>query len=156
MCLLNIYKIVFTAFYHYLEASFVSKKYYLFIWLYQVSRPPDLSLEKSVCRSRSNIQKWTWNNRLVPTWEGSMSSCILSTLLIYLICRVQFSSVSQLCPTLCDPIDCRMPGFPFHHRLPELTQTHVYRVSDAIQPSHYLQSSFPPTFNLSQHQGLFK
>ena len=69
----------------------------------------------------------------------------------------EFSSVQFLSRVrLCDPIDCRMPGFPFHHQLPELTQTHVYRVSDAIQPSHYLSSSFPPTFNLSQHQGLFK
>ena len=70
--------------------------------------------------------------------------------------RCDIRSVTQLCLTLCDPMDCSTTGFPFHHQLPELTQTHVYRVSDAIQPSHYLSSSFPPTFNLSQHQGLFK
>ena len=69
---------------------------------------------------------------------------------------VQFSSVAQLCLTLCDPVDCSMPGFPVHHQLPELTQTHVCRVSDAIQPSHPLSSPSPPAFNLSQHQGLFK
>ena len=66
-----------------------------------------------------------------------------------------FSSVNQSCPTLCDPLDCSTPGFPVHHQLPELTQTHVYWVGDAIQPSHPL-SSPSRTFNLSQHQGLFK
>ena len=69
---------------------------------------------------------------------------------------VQFSSVAQSCPTLCNPIDCSTPGLPVHHQLPELTQTHVHRVSDAIQPSHPLLSPSPPAFNLSQHQGLFK
>ena len=68
----------------------------------------------------------------------------------------QFSSVIQSCPTLCDPMDCSTPGFPIHHQLPELIQTHVHRVGDAIQPSHPLLSPSPPTFNLSQHQGLFK
>ena len=53
------------------------------------------------------------------------------------------SSVAQSCPTLCDPIDCSTPGFPVHHQLPELAQTRVYRVSDAIQPSHLLPSIFP-------------
>ena len=57
---------------------------------------------------------------------------------------------------LCDPMDCSTPGFPVHHQLPEPTQTHVHRVGDAIQPSHPLSSPSPPTFNLSQHQGLFK
>ena len=68
----------------------------------------------------------------------------------------QFSSVSQSCLTLCDPMDCSMPGFPVHHWLPELTQTHVYRVSDAIKPSHPLSSPSPPASFLSQHQGLFQ
>ena len=68
---------------------------------------------------------------------------------------VWFSSVAQLCPTLCDPMDCSMPGFPVHHQLSELAQTHVHQVSDAIQPPHPLPpSSF--AFNLSQHQGLFQ
>ena len=55
---------------------------------------------------------------------------------------------------LCDPMDCGTPGFPVHHQLPELTQTHVHRVGDAIQPSHTLSSPSPPSFDLSQHQGL--
>ena len=63
---------------------------------------------------------------------------------------------AQLCPTLCDPMGCSPPCLPAHHRLPELTQTHVHWVSDTIQWSHPLLSPSPPTFNLSQHQSLFK
>ena len=68
----------------------------------------------------------------------------------------QFSSVTQLCPTLCDPMDCSMPGFPVHHQFLELAQTHVHWVGDEIQPSHPLSSPSPPVFNLPQDQGLFK
>ena len=71
-------------------------------------------------------------------------------------CPYQFSSVTQLCPTLCDPTDCSTPGLPVHHQLLECSQTHVHYVGDAIQPSHPLLSPSPPAFNLSQHQGLFK
>ena len=63
------------------------------------------------------------------------------------------SSVTQSCLTLCD---CSTPGLPVHHQLPELAQTHVHWVSDAIQPSHPLSSPYPPALNLSQHQGLFQ
>ena len=66
--------------------------------------------------------------------------------------KVQFSSVTQLCPTLCDPMDCSTPGLPVYHQLPEFTQTHAHRVGDAIQPSPPLSSPSPPTFNLSQLQ----
>ena len=69
---------------------------------------------------------------------------------------IQFSSVAQLYPTLCDPMDCSTPGLPVHHQLSELAQTHVHWFGDAIQPSHSLSSPSPPAFNLSQHQGLFK
>ena len=68
---------------------------------------------------------------------------------------VQFSSVAQLCPTL-QPHGLQLPGLPVHHQLPELTQTRVHRVGDAIQPSHPLSSPSPPALNLSQHQGLFQ
>ena len=68
----------------------------------------------------------------------------------------QFSSVAQPCPNLCNPMDCGTPGFPVLHQLPELTQLPVHRVGDAILPSHPLSSPSPPTFNLSQHQGLFQ
>ena len=64
----------------------------------------------------------------------------------------QFSSVTQSCLTLCDPMDCSTPGLPVHHQLPKLAQTHVYRVSDAI-PSHPLSSPSPPALNLSWHHG---
>ena len=69
---------------------------------------------------------------------------------------VQFKSVTQLCPTLFDPMDCSTSAFPVHHQLPAFTQTHVHGVGDAIQPSYPLSSLSRPTFNLSQHQGLFK
>ena len=69
---------------------------------------------------------------------------------------VQFSSVAQLCLTLYSPMNRGMPGLPVHHQLPEFTQTHFHRVSDAIQPSHPLSSPSPPAPNPSQHQGLFQ
>ena len=69
---------------------------------------------------------------------------------------LQFSSVTQLCPTPCDPIYCSMSGLPVHYQLPGFTQTHVHCVSDVIQPSDTLSSSSSTTFNLSKHQGLFK
>ena len=72
------------------------------------------------------------------------------------ISSVQFSSVAQSCPTLCNPMNRSTPGLPVHHQLPEFTQTHVHRVSDAIQPSHPLSSPSPPAPNPSQHQGLFQ
>ena len=70
--------------------------------------------------------------------------------------RGLFSSVTQSCPTLCDPIIHSTPGLPGHHQLPEFTQTHVHQVSDAIQPSHPLLSPSPPAPNPSQHQSLFQ
>ena len=72
------------------------------------------------------------------------------------VMTVQLSSVTQSCPTLCHPMNHSTPGLPIHHQLPEFTQTHVHWVNDAIQPSHPLLSPSLPSFNLSQHQGLFK
>ena len=69
---------------------------------------------------------------------------------------IQFSPVSQSCPTLYNPVDFSTPGFPVHYQLTEPAQTHVHRVGDAIQPSHPLSSPSPPAFNLSKHQGLFQ
>ena len=69
---------------------------------------------------------------------------------------VQFSSVTQSCPTLCNPMNCSTPGLPVHHQLLEFPQTHVHRVSDAIQPSHPRSSPSPPAPNPSQHQSLFQ
>ncbi|CAN0413196.1 unnamed protein product [Rangifer tarandus platyrhynchus] len=69
---------------------------------------------------------------------------------------LQFSSISQSCPTLCNPMSSTTPGLPVQHQLPETTQTHTHRISDAIQPSYPLSSPSPPALNLSQHQSLFK
>ena len=66
---------------------------------------------------------------------------------------IQFN---QLCLTLCNPMDCSTPGFPAHHQLPELAQTPVHQVNDAIQPSHPLSSHSPSAFHVSQYQGLFQ
>ena len=69
---------------------------------------------------------------------------------------IQFSSVTQSCQTLCNPMDCSTPGFPVHYQLLELAQTHVHQVGNAIQPSHPLSSPSPPAFSLSQLQGVFQ
>ena len=82
-----------------------------------------------------------------------LQTALLLTLLS--ISSVQFSSVAQSCLTLCNSMECSMPGLPVHHQLLELAQTQVHRVSDAIQPSHSLLSP-SPAINLSQHQVLFK
>ena len=100
---------------------------------------------------------WTWDSAAVCHQSGfsSVSAsnpclCLLCSGLVSLIWP-QFSSVAQSCPTLCGPKNRSTPGLPVHHQLPEFTQTHVHRVSDAIQPSHPLSPS-PP----AQHQGLFQ
>ena len=87
--------------------------------------------------------------------QGTDNSFKTPTVKICLSVLAQFSSVAQSCPTLCDPMNRSTPGLPVHHQLPEFTQTHVYRVGDAIQPSHLLSSPSPAP-NPSQHQGLFQ
>ena len=88
----------------------------------------------------------------------ALQACSLPTELSIrvMFSSVQFSLVAQSCPTLCDPMNCSTPGLPVHHQLPEFTETHVHRVSDAIQPSHPLSSLSPPAPNPSQHQSLFQ
>ena len=78
------------------------------------------------------------------------------TISVTCLSDTQFSSVAQPCPTLCNPMNCSTPGLPVHHQLLEFTQTHVHRVSDAIQPSHSLVSPSPPAPSPSQHQSLFQ
>ena len=80
--------------------------------------------------------------------------CVLFHFVIFR--RIQFTSVTQSCPTLCSTMDCSMPGYFVHHQLPEPTQIHGHHIGDAIQPSHPLSSPSPPTFSLSQHQALFQ
>ena len=86
---------------------------------------------------------------LIMTWH-------ITDIIKYLSSSFQFSLVIQSCVALCNSMDCSTPDLTVNHQLPEFTQTHVHWVSDAIQPSHPLPSPSPPTFNLSQHQGLFK
>ena len=100
-----------------------------------------------VSRSNNNI-----GSQMMPLESLTKRGCAV----LSLFSSVQFSSVTQLCPTLCDPMNRSTPGLPVHHQLPEFTQTHVHRVSDAIQPSHSLSSPSPPAPNPSYHQGLFQ
>ena len=102
----------------------------------QEARPPCPSPTPGIHCQETHLFPWTQGS----SWNSS---------------SVQFSSVAQSCPTLCDPMDCSTPGLPAHNQLPELAQIHVHWVSDAIQPSYPLLSLSPPAFNLYQHQGLF-
>ena len=102
-------------------------------------------------------KSWLISNNILPM---ALTLSRLITIVIpygrHQFSSVHFSSVTQSCPTLCDPMNQSMPGLPVHHQLPESTQTHVHWVGDAIQPSHPLSSPSLPALNLSQHQGLFK
>ena len=100
-----------------------------------------------------------WDSTVISSFANCTEWFHLGTLnlaVVGVFSSVQFSSVTQSCPILCDPIDCSTWGLPVLHQLLELAQTHVHWVDDAIQPSHPLLSPSPPAFNLSQHQGLFK
>ena len=90
-----------------------------------------------------------------PSENPSISQNVGPSYQTYLS-SIQFSSVAQSCPTLCDPMNCGTPGLPVHHQLLEFTQTHVHRVGDAIQPSHPLLSPSLPAPNPSKHQNLFQ
>ena len=97
------------------------------------------SLRKSTLNIHWKDRCWSWSSNTFVAW-----------------CKEpQFSSVAQSCPTLCNPMNRSTPGLPVHHQIPEFTQTHVHRVSDAIQPSHPLSSPSPPAPNPSQQQSLF-
>ena len=101
------------------------------------------------CRFRSPMQKSWCYKLIIPTFILKDFSQNLEDI-------VQFNSVAQSCPALCNPMNHSMPGLPVHHQLLESTQTHVHWVGVAIQPFHPLPSPSPPALNLSQHQGLFK
>ena len=118
---------------------------------------------KSYGYSRSCVWMWELDHESSLIVTGSILRDVFNTLFqsspqdqALFACWDQFSSVAQSCLTLCNPMDCSMPGLPVHHQLPEFTQTHVHWVSDAIQPSHPLSSPSPSIFTLSQHQGFFK
>ena len=115
-----------------------------------------------LCIGRQTPSHWT--TREVPLLSSlfglPLSLCVFSSSVCLLSLghwvSVQFSSVTQLCATLCDPMNRSTPGLPVHHHLPEFTQTHIHRVGDAIQPSHPLSSPSPLSPNPSQHQSLFQ
>ena len=95
--------------------------------------------------------------RLHLSVQGLWVQCLVGELRSHMLfSSVQFSSVAQSCPTLCNPMNRSAPGLPVHHQLLEFTQTHVHRVGDAIQPSHPLSSPPLPAPNPSQNQGLFQ
>ena len=125
---------------------------YTFVYIYMyVCKYKCVCISPYLCNNHPDQDR---KNSLVPfstKWHLHVTlSCF------HFILTIQFSSVAQLCPTPCDPMDCNMPGLPVYHQLPELTQTHVHHIHDAIQPSHPLSSSSPPAPNPSQHQGLFQ
>ena len=107
-----------------------------------------LSKCKKSCEN--NLEDLTFDN------GKDFSYSALQENIIVLATSVQFSSVAQSCPTLCNPMNCSTPGLPVHYQLPEFTQTHVHWVGDAIQPSHPLSSPSPPAPNPLQHQSLFQ
>ena len=96
---------------------------------------------------------YNWTYLSLPC---SSQMWLLLAIMLTTFSSAQFSSVAQLCPALCDPMNCSTPGLPVHHQLPEFTQTHAHWVHDAIQPSHPLSSPSSPTPNPSQHQSLFQ
>ena len=121
-----------------------------------------IALSQNQCEKGGQLLVWRDRE------QGSDLHLYLKNVIIY-ICKsseytaypeqvhsVQFSLVTQSCPTLYDPMNHSTPGLPVHHQLPEFTQTHVHWVGDAIKPSHPLSSPSLPAFNLSQHWGLFK
>ena len=109
--------------------------------------PQDV-LSAAISPANSNIQRNLSLITLYNTFTKSLN--------IQCISSVQFSSVTQLCPALCDPMNRSTPGLLVHHQLPEFTQIHVHWFGGAIQPSHPLSSPSPPAVNPSQHQGLFQ
>ena len=110
-----------------------------------------LPIYKMRCQSRTFLGMWF---SFLGKESFAFSPLLLRPALISP--SVQFSSVAQSCPALCDPMNHSTPGLPVHHHLPEFTQTHVHRVGDDIQPSHPLSSPFPPAPNPSKHQSLLQ
>ena len=105
-----------------------------------------------------------WKEKKILSWRVIFNSMFIAVIITIAkkwklrkyLSMDQIRSVAQSCPTLCDPMNCSTPGLPVHHQLPEFTETHIHRVSDAIQPSHPLLSPSPLAPNPSHHQSLFQ
>ena len=124
--------------------SEAQRLYWLIVKIWKQTRCPSVGEGINKLRNIQTIQKYSPLERdELPSNEDTYRN-------------LQFSSVAQSCLTLCDPMNRSTPGLPVHHHLPEFTQAHVHRVSDAIQPSHPLSSPSPPAPNPSQHQNLFQ
>ena len=113
-------------------------------WTAAHQAPPSMGFSRQEYWSGVPLPSPQVNNKYMKSYSASF------------VISQSVSSVAQLCPTLCDPMNRSTPGLPVHHQLLESSQTHVHQVSDAIQPSHALLSPSPPALNLYQHQGLFK
>ena len=123
-------------------ARFLLKKNFkLSILITNVKKNSERKIGQELKKKNTVVPVFSWPRKLSQGSRGH---------------SVQFSSVAQSCPTLCDPMNRSTPGLPVHHLLPEFTETHVHRVSDAIQPSHPLLSPSPPAPNPSQNQSLFQ
>ena len=123
----------------------------------QVGFIPGMQGLFNICKSINvidHINKLKYKNHMIISIDAEKALTKFTTNLWF--SSVQFSSVTQSCPTLCNPMNRSTPGLPVHHQLPEFTQTLIHRVSDAIQPSHPLSSPSPPAPNPSQHQSLFQ
>ena len=130
-------------------------------------RQPFFPKNRNLRFQKPHRDPWSmrWTDHLSPSPHGIYQDWFKPVLVISVLLAIrgfnlshsgQFSSVAQSCPALCDPMNHSIPSLPVHHQLPEFTQTHVHRVSDAIQPSHPLSSPSPPAPNPSQHQSLFQ
>ena len=114
------------------------------------------AIPKTTFSTENDMEIKVEESLMMPAVFHTVASRTQLAVVIVILFILQFSSVAQLCPTLCDPMNCSTPGLPLHHQLPEFTQTHVHRVGDVIHPSHLLSSPSPPAPNPSQHQGLFQ
>ena len=123
--------------------------FFIFFLFFYNDRPKncEVALHKSLMACCSS-----WGHRVRHYWETDLNWWLVMLSIFSYTFSFQFRSVTQWCATLCDPMDYSMPGFPVYHQLPELAQIHVHWVSDAIQNLILCRS--PPSFNISQHQGL--
>ena len=122
----------------------------LYIYIYFYSKK-DREQLKYLKTKRIQRQAMDWEKLLAKCTFARIAIKNIRTKTLLKLSSVQYSSVAQSCPTLCDPMNHSMPGLAVHHQLPEFNQTHVHRVSDAIQPSHPLSSPSSPAPNPSQH-----